>query len=318
MKPTPQALLQVLGQNAAAQQVLQDTLTAELPELEQKYNISAQVIDKFFDWLFPFVYTEDGGGARRWRTAIKSWCGRNAKLKALEEFFESSGTAGTFEEKYGGTDTTEFTDNRENTDHEEFIDGRESEEVNKFVDNRRELEQTGFSALGETTTSALADKVQRGYDDGKNDTNTTITRGFADGKNKTDRTTTRGFTDGKNSTRQQYTRGTTRTYSDGRTWTQILKDVEAAASPVYEFINGFAYLLIDPANADCCDLYCLPSVAAYIKAVEPADTPDVKVENEGTPLNANFAFTIYGAQGPKGEDGDVVNVVEMNVEEVTQ
>lgn len=308
MKPTPQALLQVLGQNMNAQDILKDILQTEYPELEQKYNMTDQIIDRFFDWLFPFVYTEDGGGARRWKTAIRSWCGRNSKLKVLEDFYEASGTDGTFNEEYSGSDVTKFTDNRASENTENFTDNRESTENTAFTDNRKELQTTDFSATGQTTTSGLGDSLTREYETGRNTTNNEVTRGFANGKNSTIRNTTQAFQNGRNTTEQEYTRGTRRTYSDGRTWTQILKDIGDTSAPVYDFINGFAYILIDPAQADCCDIYRMPSVAAFIDNVSEGAAA-VEVENVGTPLNANFGFKFTlprGEQGEKGEDGRII------------
>ena len=309
MKPTPQALLQVLGQNMGAQDILKDILQTEYPELEQKYNMSDQIVDRFFDWLFPFVYTEDGGGARRWRTAVRSWCGRNSKLKVLEDFYEASGTDGTFNEVYSGSDITKFTDNRASENTENFTDNREEREHATFTDNRKELQSTDFSATGQTTTSGLGDSQTREYETGRNNTDNEVTRGFTGGKNTTLRNTTQAFQNGRNTTEQEYTRGTRRTYSDGRTWVQILKDIEEKAAPVYDFINGFAYILIDPAQADCCDIYRMPSVAAFIDNVSGGAAAAVEVENAGTPLNANFGFKFTlprGEQGDKGEDGRVV------------
>lgn len=244
--------LQVLGTNTEAQEIVTEILTQRFPELESEYDISAQIIDKYYDYGFYFCYTADGGGARRWRTMVTSYCAKNRKLYALEEFFNASGTTGTQYEEYSGEDTTTNTDNRE--------------QVNKV----------NFNAIGQTNTSGLSNED------------------------------TQGFTQGKNTFETLYARGTRRTWTDGRTWTEILSDIENATEPVYDFINGFVRLLRAP-----CDCECLPplspSVAAkigQITTVSPDTPASANVSNIGTLLNALFKFDFSLPKGEQGEQGE--------------
>ena len=186
-----QSLLQVLGQNSEAKEVLATELASAFPTLEPSQGVSETIIDKFYNWSFPFRYTTDGGGARRWRTKVRAWIMRNARLKDFDTAYNALDGAGELKEIYGGEDTTTFTDSRESVNTEEY------------------------NALG-SVSSGLANK------------------------------NTQGFTAGKNTTETVHERGTTRTYADGRTAEERLADWRAVMPPVYEFINGFAGLLVPP------------------------------------------------------------------------
>lgn len=244
---------QRLGTNADAQSVLAQEVAAFFPQLEEEREISAEVIGQFYDWEFPFTYTQDGGGARRWRASVRAVCRRNRKLQQLEELFESSGTDGTLKEVYSGQDEDEYTD------------------------NHATRTKTEFAGVGTTTSENLGD------------------------------TTTTEPVDGKNNTVTVRKKGTTRTYADGRTWTQILKDVGAAVDPVDEFVNAFAQVLLPP--CECPRFPLPPSVSMAVEVEElPAGTPPTaKIVNEGSSLAANWLLSLgvpNGAQGEKGDTGD--------------
>lgn len=112
--------------------------------------------------------------------------------------------------------------------------------------------------------------------------------------------------EGQNTQTKTTTKGTKRTYADGRPWTQVLADIDAVAPPVYDFINGFARLLVRPCAMDGCILPpLLASVQASADAVTVAagEPAAVTVKNTGTPMNANYIFSFEIPQGPQGAPG---------------
>ena len=156
-------ILNVLGQNNEAQEALREILSNKYPTLETEFNLSAQIVNKYFDWSFNFEYTADGGGLKRWKTVINSYCGRHPKLNVLQQYFTTNDTNATLEEVYSGEDTTEFTDNRESTS------------------------ATGFNAVGNnSTTTGLSNEVKSKFADGKNTTKNVLKHGqkrtYADGR----------------------------------------------------------------------------------------------------------------------------------------
>lgn len=156
-------ILNVLGQNDEAQEALREILSSKYPTLEPEFNLSAQIIDKYFDWSFNFEYTADGGGLKRWKTVINSYCGRHPKLNVLQQYFTANDTNATLDEVFSGEDITEFTDNRESTS------------------------ATGFNAVGNnSTTTGLSNEVKSKFTDGKNTTKNVFKHGqkrtYADGR----------------------------------------------------------------------------------------------------------------------------------------
>lgn len=242
-------LNQTLGTNQAAQTILRSLNNKYYTSIETAIGLTDRIIDKFFDWKFPFPYTTDGGGDRRWRSAIQSWIDRNPKLIPLEEFFEQGGTDGTFKEEFGGIDQDKTTDN-----------------------NARKTTIT-FGGVDTTTSESTSTE------------------------------TTESPVSGQNEIKKEYTYGKTRTYSDGRTWDKILADALNTEGPVYIYINGFSNLLLEP--SDCfCD-YPAPSVQMKV-AVEtlPSGSPAAaSIQNNGTPLNADWELKLSIPQGQQGGQG---------------
>lgn len=242
-------LNQTLGTNQAAQTILRSLNNKYYTSIETAIGLTDRIIDKFYDWKFPFPYTTDGGGDRRWRSAIQSWIDRNPKLIPLEEFFEQGGTDGTFKEEFGGIDQDKTTDN-----------------------NARKT-TINFGGVDTTTSESTSTE------------------------------TTEAPVAGQNEIQKEYTYGKTRTYSDGRTWDKILADALNTEGPVYIYINGFSNLLLEP--SDCfCD-YPAPSVQMKV-AVEtlPSGSPAAAViQNNGTPLNADWELSLSIPQGPQGGQG---------------
>ena len=244
---------QRLGTNTDAQSVLKNEVSAFFPQVEAEQNVSEEIVGQFYDWQFPFTYTQDGGGARRWRASVRAVCRRNKKLQQLEELFESSGTDGTLKEVYSGQDEDEYTD------------------------NHATRTKTEFAGVGTTTSENLGD------------------------------TQTTEPVDGKNNTVTVRKKGTTRTYADGRTWTQILKDVGAAVDPVDEFVNAFAQVLLPPCEEPCFPLPPSVSMSVEVEELPTGTPPTAKIVNEGSSLAAAWLLSLglpLGVRGLKGDTGD--------------
>ena len=298
---------QCLGGNPEAQNILRSEITKAIPALDAEYGICDAVVNKFYDWLFPFRWTEDGGANRYWKISIDSLLFRNAKLEELETFFVESGTDSTFEESYSGSDTEEFEDSRETTERHSggISETRSGRGTKGTTDNRETVTEVEFSAIPTSSTELTASRTSVGLPSGKNtteeETSTSDTLEHTD-----DRQITRGFSAGKNGTTRSTTYGKKRTYSDGRTWTQVLNDVRRAAPPVYEFINSFAQILIQPEPSHM--LEWLPSMGMRVSVTEldPGATPTAEVVNAGTSMNADWVISLGippGPQGPKGDTG---------------
>ena len=86
----------------------------------------------------------------------------------------------------------------------------------------------------------------------------------------------------------------------------MLNDVRRAAPPVYEFINSFAQILIQPEPSHM--LEWLPSMGMRVSVTEldPGAAPTAEVVNAGTSMNADWVLSLGippGLQGPKGDTG---------------
>ena len=86
----------------------------------------------------------------------------------------------------------------------------------------------------------------------------------------------------------------------------MLNDVLRAAPPVYEFINSFAQILIQPEPSHMLDW--LPSMGMRVSVTEldPGAAPTAEVVNAGTSMNADWVISLGippGLQGAKGEPG---------------
>lgn len=318
-------LAQALGTNDEAQTILREIITEKFPQIESQYGVTDQIIDKYYDWSFQFRYTTDGGSARRWRSMVRSYCARNPKLKTLNDYFNENDTDATFAEEYSGSDSDEFTDNRESTvtaggthktarENDQTTTTEGSDDSTTTDNNARET-IVKFSGIENTTGEATNTDTVVQPVDGKNTTETqrtTRNNDTVNGSEKVDVTDdtheTRGFTAGRNTTTTRRTRGTKRTYSDGRTWVQVMNDVQNAMSPVYEFVNGFSALLYPPCAERCTDIYTLPTMSARATAERTEGEAQATVQNVGSAIHGDFLFdfkipTAIGPQGPQGERG---------------
>ena len=244
---------QTLGGNTDAQEILAAQITEFFPTLEREENLSEEIIAKYYDWIFPYKWTSDGGTDRRWRAAVRSLCRRNKKLAGLETFFEENGTDATQTEEYSGQDEDDYTDNRTNYD---------------------EIKYRGVGSP--TNTELLAERTER------------------------------GFATGKNGTKTIRKKGTKRTWTDGRYWTQVLRDVWDSSSPLYDFINAFAQILLAP---EPCRIAWSPTVNMRVEAdaLPTGADPTASIVNEGSAINADWLLSLglpRGLQGEKGEKGD--------------
>lgn len=318
-------LAQVLGTNDDAQTILREIITEKFPQIESQYGLTDQIIDKYYDWSFQFRYTTDGGAVRRWRSMVRSYCARNPKLKTLNDYFNENDTDATFAEEYSGTDSDEFTDNRESTvtaggTHKTARENdqtttTEGSDDSTTTDNSARETIVKFSGIENTTGEATNTDTVVQPVDGKNTTETQRTTRNNDTVNGSetvdvtdDTHETRGFTAGRNTTTTRHTRGTKRTYSDGRTWVQVMNDVQNAMSPVYEFVNGFSALLYPPCAERCTDIYTIPTMSARATAEGTEGEAQATVQNVGSAIHGDFLFdfkipTAIGPQGPQGERG---------------
>lgn len=245
-------LLQTLGTNEDAKTTLTNVLTEYFPQVVSELSLPERIIEKFYDWMFPFIYTTDGAGARKWSVSVRALCERNPKLADLDAFFNASGTDGTFKESYSGNDT----------------------ETNK--DNSARRTKTEFNGVGDPTSQSTSDSV--------------VVEPVA----------------GQNTTERKTEYGKTRTYADGRTWSQILADVMDTRGPVYIFINSFAQILREPPE-DICDLPAFPpsmQMNVNIDMLNPDAQATASVTNQGTPYNAVFDLLLGIPKGQTGLTGN--------------
>lgn len=265
-------LAQTLGTNDEAQAILTEVIADRFAELETNYEISETIIAKFYDWGFTFPYTTDGGGAKRWRGLVRAMCARNQKLKVLNALYDKIGgdADGEHAETWSGQDKKTTTKNPVSVEKD-------------FTDNLARETKTDYSAVGNTSTEALADRVTTAPVESKNtQKEKTVTRYEGDDVETTEK-------------------GTRRTYSDGRTIAKIMEDAENVAAPVYEFINEFAAILVEPCACECYNVPA-PSVQMSVGEVKEGDLA-AELKNDGTPMHARYVLDLTIPKGKDGKDG---------------
>ena len=274
---------QCLGTNAKAQEILKAQIDEFFPALNAAAEVSDEIINKYYDWVFPYIWTEDGGQERRWASAVRSLCRRHAKLAELEAFFADNDTDATQNEKYGGTDT--LTRTGEDTAKDSGTDNV------TFTDNRKQTTTVTFRGVGAPTSSAnTAETTETGLAEGANDTDTQTTHG---------KTTTT-----KHDTKDTTTYGKTRTWTDGRTWTQVLADVWAATSPVYDFVNAFAQVLLSP-DTVCVIWEPTMSMTADAEKLAPGSQPTATIVNVGTATHPRWELHLGLVTGDTGATPEI-------------
>ena len=274
---------QCLGTNAKAQEILKAQIGEFFPALDAAAEVSDEIINKYYDWVFPYIWTDDGGQERRWASAVRSLCRRHAKLVELEEYFAANDTDATQNEKYGGTDT--LTRTGDDTAKDSGTDNV------TFTDNRKQKTTVTFRGVGAPTSSAnTAETTETELGAGANDTDTKTTHG------KTTITT--------HDTQDATTYGKTRTWTDGRTWTQVLADVWAATSPVYDFVNAFAQILLSP-DTVCVIWEPTMSMTADAEKLAPGSQPTASIVNVGTATHPRWELHLGLVTGDTGATPEI-------------
>ena len=274
---------QCLGTNAKAQEILKAQIGEFFPALDAAAEVSDEIINKYYDWVFPYIWTDDGGQERRWASAVRSLCRRHAKLSELEDYFAENDTNATQNEEYGGADTLARTGDDVTADS-----GTDNV---TFTDNRKQTTTVTFRGVGAPTSSAnTAETTETELAAGGNDTDTQTTHG------KTT-TTTHDTTD-------TTTYGKTRTWTDGRTWTQVLADVWAATSPVYDFVNAFAQILLSP-DTVCVIWEPTMSMTADAEKLAPGSQPTATIVNVGTATHPRWELHLGLVTGDTGATPEI-------------
>ena len=274
---------QCLGTNAKAQEILKAQIGEFFPALDAAAEVSDEIINKYYDWVFPYIWTDDGGQERRWASAVRSLCRRHAKLAELEEYFAENDTDATQEEKYGGSDKIARTgdDTAKNSGTDNVT----------FTDNRKQTTTVTFRGVGAPTSSSnTAETTETALAANGNDTDTQTTHG------KTTITT--------HDTQDTTTYGKTRTWTDGRTWTQVLADVWAATSPVYDFVNAFAQILLSP-DTVCVIWEPTMSMTADAEKLAPGSQPTATIVNVGTATHPRWELHLGLVTGDTGVTPDI-------------
>ena len=274
---------QCLGTNAKAQEILKAQIGEFFPALDAAAEVSDEIINKYYDWVFPYIWTDDGGQERRWASAVRSLCRRHAKLAELEEYFSSNDTDATQKEEYGGTD--KITRTGDDTAKDSGTDNV------TVTDNRKQKTTVTFRGVGAPTSSAnTAETTETELGAGANDTDTQTTHG------KTTTTT--------HDTQDTTTYGKTRTWTDGRTWTQVLADVWAATSPVYDFVNAFAQILLSP-DTVCVIWEPTMSMTADAEKLAPGSQPTATIVNVGTATHPRWELHLGLVTGDTGATPEI-------------
>ena len=274
---------QCLGTNAKAQEILKAQIDEFFPALNAAAEVSDEIVNKYYDWIFPYIWTDDGGQERRWASAVRSLCRRHAKLAELEDYFATNDTNATQNEEYSGEDSTARTG--DDTSKDSGTDNV------TFTDNRKQKTTVSFRGVGAPTSSA-------------NTAETTETELAANG-NDTDTQTTHGKqTTTTHNTTDKTTYGKKRTWTDGRTWTQVLADVWAATSPVYDFVNAFAQILLSP-DTVCVIWEPTMSMTADAEKLAPGSQPTATIVNVGTATHPRWELHLGLVTGNTGATPEI-------------
>ena len=316
---------QCLGTNAKAQEILKAQIGEFFPALDAAAEVSDEIINKYYDWVFPYIWTEDGGQERRWASAVRSLCRRHAKLTELEEYFAANDTDATQNEEYSGTDSVKRTGDdtvkNSGTDSvkrtgDDTVKNSGKDSVN-FKDGRTQVTDVKFRGVaGGTSSENLADRTEVGFDPEKNSTDTLTEYGRTE---KTEHNTTDSTTFGRQTTTTRKSTddtiyGKKRKWTDGRTWTQVLADVWAATSPVYDFVNAFAQVLLSP-DTVCVIWEPTMSMTADAEKLAPGSQPTATITNVGTATHPRWELHLGLVTGDTGATPDIT--MTATVDETT-
>ena len=98
--------------------------------------------------------------------------------------------------------------------------------------------------------------------------------------------------------------GKKRTWTDGRTWTQVLADVWAATSPVYDFVNAFAQILLSP-DTVCVIWEPTMSMTADAEKLAPGSQPTATIINVGTATHPRWELHLGLVTGDTGATPEI-------------
>ena len=313
---------QCLGTNAKAQEILKAQIGEFFPALDAAAEVSDEIINKYYDWVFPYIWTEDGGQERRWASAVRSLCRRHAKLAELEEYFAANDTDATQKEEYSGTDSVTRTGNdtvkNSGTDSvqrtgNDTVKNSGTDSVN-FKDGRTQVTNVKFRGVaGGTSSENLADRTEVGCETGKDSTDTLTAYGRTETTehNTTDRTTFGRQTTTTRDDTDKTSYGKKRTWTDGRTWTQVLADVWAATSPVYDFVNAFAQVLLSP-DTVCVIWEPTMSMTADAEKLAPGSQPTATITNVGTATHPRWELHLGLVTGDTGATPDITMTASVD------
>ena len=246
---------------------------------------------------------------------MRSLCRRHAKLAELEEYFAANDTDATQNEEYSGTDSVKRTgdDTVKNSGMDsvkrtgdDTVKNSGTDRVN-FKDGRTQVTNVKFRGVaGGTSSENLADRTEVGFDPEKNSTDTLTEYGRTE---TTEHNTTDSTTFGRQTTTTRKSTddtiyGKKRKWTDGRTWTQVLADVWAATSPVYDFVNAFAQILLSP-DTVCVIWEPTMSMTADAEKLAPGSQPTASIVNVGTATHPRWELHLGLVTGDTGATPDI-------------
>ena len=140
-----ETLLQVLGRNEEAQEVISSIFDTTFGS--SIITVAGQeIIEKYYNWRFPFRYTRDGGGKQIWTNKVQAFARRWQDITGYLDLWGTGATDNEQREEYSGVDTVTYTD------------------------SRAEYDRQTFGTVDPTYTAGQANATEHGFLDGKNKT----------------------------------------------------------------------------------------------------------------------------------------------------
>lgn len=137
--------LQILGRNNEAQHIIKSTFDSVFGS--SLIDAAAiEIIQKFYNWHFPFRYTRDGGGRTIWTSKVQSFARRWQQIVQLNDLWDEGAADNSQSEQYSGADTVTYTD------------------------SRTEYDKQTFGTIDPAYTAGQANATEHGFLDGKNKT----------------------------------------------------------------------------------------------------------------------------------------------------
>lgn len=229
---THRELYPFYGDYTEAQTVFDEVFGVEFSTLSSlKDKIEAYIKNKYHYWTLPWPKVTkpplgDIATNIYFRGALQALCGKFEKLPELVALYGEIGGEGdgTFKEEWSGSDHKKTTRNPVTAER-------------TFEDNLVRQTQNRYNGVGDTDTQKLSSLTVDGPTDGSN----------------TQKETTKTTYDGTDD--EETERGTARMYSDGRTKEERLAAMFEAGSPVLDFINAMACILVEPTHEDLEEIF---------------------------------------------------------------